>query len=254
MYHEVPQAHDEAARSYFAVPVERFADQMARLRDEGLRAVSLETMLETRDPDLVALTFDDGHQTHYASAFPVLAAMGFSATFFVTTGWVGRRASVSWNQLQEMAAAGMSIQSHTHTHPFLSALDGESVARELRESKRQLDEHLAQDTVTLALPGGDAPRRRYSDAIATSGYRIVATSAWGTNAWALRGAGAPVVVRRYTVRQDTSLKRFADLAMGLSPWWSREGLRLRTLNEVRRVFGPERYARWRRALLQTVRR
>jgi len=252
MYHEVPQAQDAAVRSYFAVPVERFAEQMARLRDEGLRAVSLEAIMASRDPDLVALTFDDGHPSHYVSAFPVLAGLGFSATFFITTAWVGSRSSVSWSQLREMAASGMSIQSHTHTHPFLSTLDGASVARELRESKRQLDENLQQDTITLALPGGDAPRRRYSGIITATGYRILATSDWGPNTWTPGAAAFPVVVRRYTVRQDTAMTRFADLAMARSLWWSQEGLRLRMLNRVRKVFGPKRYARWRRVFLQTV--
>jgi len=253
MYHEVPLTVGRGSESYFAVQADRFADQMTKLRDLGLRGVSLETLFETQDSNVVALTFDDGHATHYTSAFPILTGLGFTATFFITTSWVGSHPYLSWSQLKEMAAAGMSIQSHTVSHPFLSALDEAAVGRELRESKRQLDERLGQDTITLSLPGGDAPQRKYANLIATSGYRVLATSAWGPNAASLRGSRASAVVRRYTVREDTSIERFMDLALGRSPSWSREGIRLRALHGIRTVLGAGRYARWRSAFLKTVR-
>jgi peptidoglycan/xylan/chitin deacetylase (PgdA/CDA1 family) len=250
MYHEVPSGLSQGTADYYAVPVGRFVEQMIELRELGLRAVSLETLMETRQPNLVALTFDDGHVTHYTSAFPVLAKLGFSATFFVTTSWTGREPYLSWSQLIEMSQAGMSIQSHTLTHPFLSAIDRDSVARELQESKRQLDQHLSQDTLTLALPGGDSPRRQHSDLIRASGYRILATSTWGANRERGPGVRAPAVVRRYTVRADTSLAQFRDLALGRSAAWSREGLRLRCLSGLRKALGTERYARWRSEFLE----
>jgi peptidoglycan/xylan/chitin deacetylase (PgdA/CDA1 family) len=41
------------------------------------------------------ITFDDGYRDNYDRAFPVLRAHGVPATFFVTTGFLGR-ARVSW--------------------------------------------------------------------------------------------------------------------------------------------------------------
>lgn len=253
MYHEIPQSPGGQSRNYFAVPSDRFAEQLAHLRACGLRGTSLETFLRAPAPDQVALTFDDGHETHYAFAFPILAGLGFSATFFITTSWVGTEPYVSWTQLREMTAAGMSIQSHTHTHPFLSTLDRNAVARELTESKRQLDTELGQETITLALPGGDAPRHAHAPCIRKAGYRIIATSAWGTNRGSLPRSDGLIVVRRYTVRRDTTSERFETLARGRSRPWSPEGLRLRALHHVRRLVGPHRYARWRRTILQSVR-
>jgi len=224
---------------------------MSLLRRRGLLGESLERVVTAPAENRVAITFDDGHHTHYESAFPILREHGFRATFFVTTSWVGTAGYVTWAQLREMAAAGMSIQSHTHSHPFLSTLDSSGVERELGESKRLLDEELGQQTVTLALPNGDPPRPGLGVGPAEAGYRIVATSQWGTN----RGGPAEGVtsVRRYTVRSDTSVARFDQLATGRSPAWSLEGLRLRGLNGVRRLLGPERYSRWRRTILSTLR-
>jgi peptidoglycan/xylan/chitin deacetylase (PgdA/CDA1 family) len=253
MYHEVPSSSAAEVDGYFSVPVDRFRDQMGRLCDLGLRAVSLETLIRSREPNLVALSFDDGHATHYASAYPILADLGFTATFFVTTSWVETPSYVTWSQLEEMAASGMSIQSHTHTHPFLSVLSTDAVKRELDESKRLLDDRLLQNTVSLALPGGDAPRHENAELVAALGYRNVVTSVWGTNPLAALDNEVPAVVRRYTVRQDTTLERFSELALGRSPWWSREGLRLRALHGARRIIGPPRYSRWRKKFLQAVR-
>jgi peptidoglycan/xylan/chitin deacetylase (PgdA/CDA1 family) len=43
----------------------------------------------------VLITFDDGYRDNFELAYPVLRAHGVSATFFVTTGFLGR-ARVSW--------------------------------------------------------------------------------------------------------------------------------------------------------------
>ena len=65
IYHEVPSA---APVGYFAVASERFASQLDLMRRLDLAVTSME---EAR-PGGVALTFDDGHVSHYAVAFPML--------------------------------------------------------------------------------------------------------------------------------------------------------------------------------------
>lgn len=249
MYHEIPGNRGDPGDGYFAVPATRFAEQMARLLDAGYRAVSLEQAVESGRPEDVAVTFDDGHATNYAEAFPVLARLDCAATFFVTTSWVGTPNRVSWGQLREMAAAGMSIQSHADTHSFLSQLDARGVARELEASKAKLDDGLGQATISLALPGGDFPRRAERGLIAGAGYRILATSRWGANGTSPTDGTGLRLVRRYTVRRETSAARFEELFRGQSPATSAEGLRLQALSGVRSLLGADRYSRWRRATL-----
>jgi peptidoglycan/xylan/chitin deacetylase (PgdA/CDA1 family) len=252
MYHEIPARPGDEGDGYFAVRADRFTEQMTLLRDSGRRAASLESLIENPDPNAVALTFDDGHLSNYTTAFPVLTRLGFTATFFVTTSWVGQANRASWEQLREMAAAGMSIQSHTDTHPFLSQMDEAGVRQELAGSRDKIEQALGRPATALALPGGDAPPRALRGLIGTIGYRLVATSEWGPNPAELpRQDGVPAV-RRYTVRRETPTDRFEQLCRAASSAGSPEALRLRALSGVRDLLGADRYSKWRRAALALV--
>jgi len=194
------------------------------------------------------MTFDDGHASHYAMAFPELRRRHMTATFFVTTDWVGTPGYVTWQQLRDMRAAGMSVQSHTVSHPALSELSHVEVRQELGESKRRLDDELGQQTTTIALPGGDFPRRWRAQDFAACGYRWIATSWWGPNH--LRRDAEVLTVRRYTVRRSTSARRFDRLVLGSSPAVSLEGVRLTILSQMRSLVGAHRYTTWRQAFLR----
>ena len=121
MYHDVGshRVGMTGGTAYFAVHHSTFVRQLTIIQELGLRGCSIaETMADPAGR--VAISFDDGDAGQAAYAFPALRAAGMTATFFVTTSWVGSAGYVTWDQLREMRAAGMSIQSHTHSHPFLS--------------------------------------------------------------------------------------------------------------------------------------
>jgi peptidoglycan/xylan/chitin deacetylase (PgdA/CDA1 family) len=66
----------------------------------------------------------------------------------------GQELFLSWAQAREMAAAGMTIGAHTHTHPILSRLSKEEQVRELAVSKRILQRELGHRVDVLAYPVG----------------------------------------------------------------------------------------------------
>ncbi len=133
MYHQIAAGQ----RSRLAVTPAAFAAQLADLDAGGFTPVSaaaLAAALAGGGPPLparpVVLTFDDGYADFHAAALPLLASYGFTATLFVTTGWLrpaaGRAVSqpcpapaLSWSQLAEAAAAGLEIAGHSHSHPQL---------------------------------------------------------------------------------------------------------------------------------------
>ena len=252
MYHDVVERPTGVSGSgdYFAVPHAAFVDQLSVIESLGFKAGSVADAIA--DPETrVAITFDDGDLGQATRAFPLLAARGFRATFFVTTSWVGRPRYVSWEQLREMKAAGMSIQSHTHTHPFLSELGAAELRGELARSREILDEQLAQRTTMIAWPGGDAPRREFRAIAREVGYEVIATSRWGMND--RRDERGIRHVNRCTVRGEPGLDTFAAVLTGARWIGLKNSARQGVLAFVRSSLGPSRYARWRRALLNTVR-
>ena len=101
----------------------------------------------------VAITFDDGHESNLNAA-QALAANGLTGTFFVNPSTVGTRHFLSWQALADMAAIGMSIQSHSLHHRFLSDLTIEQVQQELIESRLAIEDRLGQPVTVLRPQGG----------------------------------------------------------------------------------------------------
>lgn len=65
-----------------------------------------------------------------------------------------KRQFIDWKEAKEMAAAGMEIGAHTHTHPLLSRLSSVQQRAELQESKTLIEQKLGVPITSLAYPNG----------------------------------------------------------------------------------------------------
>lgn len=61
---------------------------------------------------------------------------------------------LSWEQVREMAAAGIEFGSHTVTHPVLTSLTPAEVRYELGESKRTIEQQLQKPVDAVSYPIG----------------------------------------------------------------------------------------------------
>jgi peptidoglycan/xylan/chitin deacetylase (PgdA/CDA1 family) len=245
MYHEVVGRQQEVG-DFWSVTAETFARQLDWIRAQGYRVVTMEEAVQRPHPLQVAVTFDDGYIGQYCQAFRILAERGMRATFFVTTDWVGTPGFVTWDGLREMKAAGMSIQSHTVTHRFLSTLDRDEVLQELVRSKEEIDDRLGQRTTSLSLPGGDCSRGSIEALARRAGYRFLASSEPGTNAPRYRQD--PAWIARLTVRRGQPDGWFErQVRQDPSLLW-RARARYRALDLARTFIGRERYHVWRQQL------
>lgn len=71
----------------------------------------------------IAITFDDGKESDYTVALPIMTAAGFPGTSYVISNKVGTPGFVTLAQLQEMYAAGWCVGNHTSDHNDLSVLE-----------------------------------------------------------------------------------------------------------------------------------
>jgi len=115
----------------------------------------------------VVLTFDDGYESVYTGAWPVLRELKLPATVFLVTGYMGRANDwdqplargafrhLSWSQAREMAADGLvRFASHGVTHRDLTALDDAELERELCESRAAITEGLGRAPEAFSYPFG----------------------------------------------------------------------------------------------------
>lgn len=112
-----------------------------------------------------ALTFDDGDESVYTHAWPLLQRFGYTATLFVLggagrvaphtrLGAVGPVRTLQWSQLRELVEAGFGVGSHGVTHRDLTRLDDASVVAELRDSRARLEDALGIEIDAFAYPFG----------------------------------------------------------------------------------------------------
>jgi peptidoglycan/xylan/chitin deacetylase (PgdA/CDA1 family) len=159
MYHALWAVDDDKAGAdpHYAVPLPRFAEQLALCQRIGGAAISARDWLSGRAG--VILTFDDGHLSNHRLAFPALRAAGAGADFFVNPAQVGTSGFASWAELREMGEAGMSIQSHGLDHRnYLTTLSPSRLREELRRARMEIEEKIGRPVTLLAPPGGRAPR------------------------------------------------------------------------------------------------
>lgn len=159
MYHQVdPLApHDAVGRALTVSPAQ-LSDELDYLESRHLRAVSVDDYLKAtiahRDTaDMVILTFDDGYADQYTQAFPILLSHHAHATFFITTGSVGRRNHLTWSEIVEMQSDGMSIGGHSVQHVDLASLSPARQHFQIDGCLTALRDH-GIDADTYAYPGG----------------------------------------------------------------------------------------------------
>jgi peptidoglycan/xylan/chitin deacetylase (PgdA/CDA1 family) len=91
-------------------------------------------------PVVVTLGFDDGTVDQFTNGFPILAAHGMQATFFVNTGPIlaGDPAHMTWADLQALFSAGNEIAGHTIDHADLKPLSVAAAEHEACDDRNTL--------------------------------------------------------------------------------------------------------------------
>ena len=91
-------------------------------------------------PVVVTLGFDDGTVDQFTHGFPILAAHGMHATFFVNTGPIlaGDPAHMTWADLHTLFSAGNEIAGHTIDHADLKPLTVAAAEHEVCDDRNTL--------------------------------------------------------------------------------------------------------------------
>lgn len=187
LYHSVA-AQASARFRPWAVHPRRFAAHMEHLSGRGYQSLTmqqLEAALGGGGPSLperpVVITFDDGFADFHSAALPVLEAHHLESTLYVTTGYLGGTAGwlarereqdrrmLGPEQLHDIAARGVQIGAHSHTHPRLDELSAAASRAEIHRSKDVLEQELQRPVASFAYPHG-CHSRRVREQVIEAGY------------------------------------------------------------------------------------
>jgi peptidoglycan/xylan/chitin deacetylase (PgdA/CDA1 family) len=141
----------------------------------------------------LVVTFDDAYASVGALAAPILERLGLPGTLFVPTDWPGAAdpmrwpgidrwlgtahehelVPLGWDEIGALSARGWEIGAHTCSHPHLTRLRDEDLARELVESRAEVQRRLGGPCTSMAYPYGDTDARVVR-AVHAAGYTTAA--------------------------------------------------------------------------------
>lgn len=224
MYHyvSIPPVDADIFRLDLSVTPQAFEEQMAYLAANGYQTVRVADVVAhlTKGAPLpekpIVLTFDDGYADIYESVFPILKKYRMTATFYVIAQFTEDKKTgyVTWEQLREMAAAGMEIGSHSMDHLDLRNRTTAFLNNQMAGSKRLIESRLGITVRTFAYPAGKYNARTLAVA-QTSGYLGAVTEIQG-----IQQSNSDIFeMRRVRVRGSYSV---ADYAYWLN-WFAQGG-------------------------------
>ena len=204
----------------------------------------------------VLFTFDDGRESNYTVAAPLLESFGGRGVFFVVPAFAecaadqalafyrsrinpdSRPGDEQWedwkpmtpSQITDLAARGHAIGNHTLTHPRLVGLSPDQLEREIGDSARKLQSWTRKPVDAFAWTFG-------WDAVDANAWRVIQRyhrfCFCPCGGAIVRRQDSPSLLWRREIEVRFSAAEYHFLYSGLmDPWWSSRRRRLRKMLRV----------------------
>ncbi len=181
---------------------DEFDAELSLLEEYGVTPITLGQLFDAREghgalpPRAVVLTFDDGRQSLYDHALPLLRRHHLTGELFLVTDYLaedeahrrripevsGTHPHLLFSEVEEMQRSGaFVVESHTLSHPNLETLSEAQQRHELADSRALLQKRFGARVDFVSYPYGGYTRatRDYAE---EAGYRgaLAVTKGWNT--------------------------------------------------------------------------
>jgi hypothetical protein len=159
---------------------------------------------------IVCVIFDDGWQSQWENAIPVLDQYGFKASFAIITGYVDDKLPgyMSWSEIVKLAKNGEDIVSHSYSHQPLASLDNASINYQLSQSKADLNNKGISSPI-FVYPCGSGAGNPVVESFVQKYY--LAARGIANNTLNMSGSFDRFALPSYTIRNSTTLNMFKDM-------------------------------------------
>jgi len=212
----------------YTLSLENFTAQLDYLNEHGYNVVAFADVVDYLNGDRndlpaksVVITVDDGYESAYKYIFPLMRERKLPWTLFVYPQIVNiGKNYVTWAQVAEMAKAGVDIESHTYTHPLLTARKHSELTpdaydaflkHELLDSKTEIESHTGKPVKFIAYPYSDVDDA-VERAAKSYGYE---GGTFDRNSGELitRDKSRAIGLIRFPVEHDTTLEQFSHFLL-----------------------------------------
>jgi peptidoglycan/xylan/chitin deacetylase (PgdA/CDA1 family) len=177
MYHVIAAPPAGAPFPGLYVQPAQFAEQMQALKDSGWHAVTMDQVaahwrmgasLGAGKP--IVLTFDNGYQSQYTQALPVLQRLGWVANENIQlSGLPPSQGGLGEAQIRGLIAAGWELDTQGLSHADLITLGAERLNSEIAVTRRTLRQRYHVPVNWFCYPSGHYDARVVS-VVKAAGY------------------------------------------------------------------------------------
>lgn len=173
---------------------------------------------------IVSVTFDDGWESVYTQAFPILQKNGIHTTQYIITNTFNNFDYMSVAQIQSLQKAGNDIGSHTVTHPNATQLSDNELNKELSSSKQTLVKEFGVPVQDFTSPYG--AYNAHTLQVISQYYRSQKNAEGDPNANVLdtinlKGTFKQINIKSYSIRKSTTIddiKKLVAAAQSNNGW------------------------------------
>lgn len=146
----------------------QFARQIEYAHNKGYKFLTaVDYAAQSDKNNYLCLTFDDGYESIFNYAFPILKKYSIPATVFINPVYVGqlntwdinlgwlRFNHLYWDQIKKLSNFGWEIGSHGLTHTDLTRLDKGDLQEELVYSKKLIEKKIHHHVRSISYPFGN---------------------------------------------------------------------------------------------------
>ncbi len=218
MYHVIAAPPPAAPFPGLYVPPQEFAEQMQALKDAGWHAVTLDQVeaywrrgvpLGAGKP--IVLSFDNGYQSQYTQALPVLRRLGWVGDENMQlTGLPPSQGGLGQEEIRGLVAAGWELDTQGFSHADLITLDAEQLHYQVAVARQVVQQRYHVPVNWFCYPSGDYDPTVVAE-VRAAGYTGSTTVVPG---WAHRGDD-PYRLHRLRVLGGTTPQQLLALLAGV---------------------------------------
>jgi peptidoglycan/xylan/chitin deacetylase (PgdA/CDA1 family) len=210
LYHNI---QEKGSSPYIVRPAE-FRAQMQALHEAGYQTVTISRLADvlrgggSLPEKTVVITFDDGYESVYLNAYPILEEFGFQGVVFVIANTLEKDKSYGYlkqSQLRELLRRDWEIGSHSISHHNLKTTPL-GLRNEIEGSKQILEEAIGAPVTTFAYPY-NISNAWIRERVEEYGYE----AAVGVDIFVRQTADRLYFLSRREVQRDTRLTAFLAL-------------------------------------------
>ncbi len=149
MFHNVSDDNDT-----YSISSANFSKMLEYLCQHK-KIVDVQTLINEKDKDNVIITFDDAYESVYKNAYPLLKEKGVPYYVFMCDEFMNKENYLKKEMLKEMLADSKCIiGSHGMKHELSRFVSDDILERNLKESKKKLEDEFGIDADAFAFPYG----------------------------------------------------------------------------------------------------